>query len=99
MSNQLNYGSWKCESCEDIFDAETQGEEIAVCSACNLECVPLCDNSLTFTFADSTSFSLYIWDGTKRWKVDPSIANAPVTPSCACSTKILLSAGCQCGGK
>ena len=96
MSSQ-QYGSWQCESCEDVFDAETTDEEIAVCPACDLECLPLCTESLTFTtFADSSS--LYVWDGTKCWQVDAP-ATPPGTPSCACSTKMLLRDGCQCGGK
>jgi hypothetical protein len=99
MSNHLNYGSWHCESCDDIFDAETQDEEIYSCPACGLECNPLCNDSMTWTtFVDATTSYLYVWDGTKCWQVDPPAVDVG-GPTCSCSTKTLLQTGCQCGGQ
>lgn len=91
MSTMLNYGSWQCESCEDIFETATQDEEIARCPACALECIPIFSTTLTYTIhptdvAETSIMTMHIWDP-REWG------------TCSCQMKILLSAGCQCGGK
>lgn len=104
MTDTICYGQWECESCQDIFVAETVNEEHAICPACDLECMPHSVGGGIYTL---------IYDDKKPDAAPKTFymfaSEAPSAPmivlkwdgnnrTCSCDSLSLFNLGCKCGG-